>query len=224
LRALPYPILAEAAQAAGVRTGTVVDNDYVMPDISRSAERIPLMVGTVMAEFSANLQGATGSYRNGSILQDESVFYRDNRRFNSEERVIARYRERYGEDAEAVMAAFQAAYPTHDLFDGLYTWALRNNHVASAYTEAGGRAYQYVMAYNLPLFDGIVSWHTGGDIAFFFRNLDTVRPWVAGDEEVADQVSRQTAQALVNFAYTGNPGQERLDWPAFSIDDGETMI
>lgn len=224
LKALPYAELTAAVQAAGVQTGAVMDNDYVLPDISHSAGRVPLMVGSVQAEFVANLQGGVGSHRNDSILQDEALLYRDNRLYNTEEQVIARYRERYGDDADAVMAAFSEAYPSHDLFDGLYTWPNRTNHVASSYYDAGGTAYQYVVAYNLPLMGGIVSWHTGGDIAFFFRNLDTVPAWVAGDEEMAEKVSFETATALVNFAYTGNPSQDGLDWPAFSTDVGQTMI
>lgn len=224
LKRLPYPELAAAAAAVGLRSGTVMDNDYVLPDISRSAGKIPLMVGSVMGEFMSNIQGIQGSYRNNSILQDESVYYTQNRQFVSNEQVVERYREKYGDKADAVMTAFKQAYPVHDLFDGLYTWTFRNNHVASAFTESGGTAYQYVMAYNLPLFNGIVSWHTGGDIAFFFRNLDSIHSWIAGDEKMADKVSTEVATALINFAYTGNPAQNGLAWPAFSVENGETMI
>jgi len=29
--------------------------------------------------------------------------------------------------------------------------------------------------------------------------------------------------ALINFAYTGNPSQKGLEWPVFTIENGETM-
>ena len=48
--------------------------------------------------------------------------------------------------------------------------------------------------------------------------------WIAGDEEAAETVSKTMANALVNFAYTGNPSQEGLEWPAFTCENGETMI
>lgn len=162
-------------------------------------------------------------YRNGSIIKSEENYYRNNRTYVTEQDVIDRYVERFGDDAEAAMAAFYKAYPDHELFDGLYT-ATRNNHVAEAYTEAGGTAYQYVMAYDLPLFGGTTSWHTGGDIAFLFRNVDSIHSWVAGDEEAADKASQDFANALVNLAYHDNPSQDGLEWPAFSIENGETMI
>lgn len=225
LKNMPYEELAAACEEAGVSTGTVCDNEYVLPDISYSAGDVELIVGTVQAEFSGNssAMGPNGSYRNGTIIKSEDNYYYNNKMYVTEQDVIDRYVERFGEDAEAAMAAFHKAYPDHDLFDGLYT-ASRSNHVAEAYTEAGGTAYQYVMAYDLPLFSGVTSWHTGGDIAFLFRNVDSIHSWVAGDEEAADKVSQDFAGALISFAYTGNPSQENLEWPAFTEENGETMI
>ena len=204
----------------------VADGEYLLNDISGSTD-IPLMIGTVFSEFNSNISmsGVTGSYRNGSIIQDEQAYY-DNIRTNlTDEDIIARYKERYGDNAQAVMDAFKAAYPDHDLFDGLYlnTW-FRSDETVENFTEMGGKAYYYIAAYTLPLFGGATNWHTGGDVAFFFRNLDSIHSWIAGDEETAEKYSDEASRALINFVYTGNPSQEGLEWPAFTVENGETMV
>jgi para-nitrobenzyl esterase len=71
---------------------------------------------------------------------------------------------------------------------------------------------------------GVATWHTAVISAWFFRNLQVIHPWIAGEEDVADKISTEMANALVNFAYTGNPSQEGLEWAAFSIENGETMV
>lgn len=85
-------------------------------------------------------------------------------------------------------------------------------------------AYEYVGAYTLPPFGGVPAWHTSGDMAFFFRNTDCVHSWIAGDEDGAEKYSLAAATALVNFARSGNPSQEGWEWPAFTIENGETMV
>ncbi len=222
LQSMPYEDLAAACATARISSGAVVDNEYVMPNISRAAGKIDLMVGSVMGEMiSGSATPYLGSYRNDSIMKSEAVYYNNNRFFVSDEDIYAKYVARYGANADTVIAAFRKAYPGHDLYDGLYT-SSRNNNVANNFTNAGGTAYQYVMSYTFPLFGGIVPWHTG-DLALFFRTMDTTT-WFRGDEETADKVSRDAAGAVISFARTGNPSQDGLDWPAFTDEEKEIMV
>ena len=181
------------------------------------------MVGSVFGEFSGNASFLTAhAYMEDGIVSEEqySASLRDN---YTEEDIKAAYEAKYGDKAEAVMEAFQKAYPDHDLFDGLYIQN-RSNNVAYSFAEAGGKAYEYVASYIMPMFGGVTPWHTGGCIGWFFRNTDVMHTWIAGDEEAAETVSKTMANALVNFAYTGNPSQEGLEWPAFTCENGETMV
>lgn len=234
LTAMPYEQLAAACKAAEVEVFYGInDGEYVMPDISYSAE-IPLLFGSVMAEHNGNLTkaGITGSYRNNSILRKEDDYYSNIRTFLTDEDIRARYQERYGDKAQAVMDAFQKAYPGHDLYEGLYfdnvyrapSSGRSVNDNAVQFTQWGGTVYQYIGAYTLPLFGGTPAWHTGGDLAFAFRNLDSIQSWIAGDEAGADAYSRAMATALVNFAKTGDPSQKGLAWHPFTVEKGETMV
>ena len=45
-----------------------------------------------------------------------------------------------------------------------------------------------------------------------------------GDEENAERCSMAMADALVAFMKTGDPSTESLAWPAFTIQEGATMI
>lgn len=231
LTAMSWNELNDACTAAGVSIGIAYDNDFMMQDFAISAQNgVNYVVGTTFAEFSGNssAMGPNGAYRNNSINKTDDQFLTNNRLFVSDEEVLNRIKERYGDKADAFIAAFQKAYPDHDLFDSLYVdrsgfrqTALK---AATRYTQLGGTAYQYVTAYNLPIFGGCVSWHTGGDIGFLFRNLNKMPEWVAGDEVNADRYSRAFAQALVNLAYNGDPSQTGLAWPKFTEENHETMI
>lgn len=239
LTVMPYDQLTAACKAAGVSViRGIVDNEFVTSDLSSSFRDIPFVFGSLLSEHNGNLTkaGITGSYRNNSIMKTEQGYYDNVRTFLTDEDIQARYQERYGDKAQAVMDAFQKAYPGHDLFDGLYIdTRYRINITKSSYDENvngnaekitnwGGTVYQFIGAYTLPMFGGTPAWHTGGDIAFIFRNLDCVKSWIAGDEVGAEAYSCAMANALVNFARTGDPSQKGLEWPAFSIENGETML
>jgi para-nitrobenzyl esterase len=236
LKEMPYNELAAACKEAGVSIFYgICDDDYVTGDISASAH-IPLITGTVLAEHNGSLTkvGVAGSYRNNSVFRDEQAYY-DNIRTNlTDDDIRTRYEALYGGRAQEVMEAFQKAYPGKDLFEGLFfdnRYRVANsiedmtaNENAAAFTGWGGTIYEYIGTYTLPLFGGAPAWHTGGDIAFIFRNLDSIHSWIAGDEEGAEQYSQAMATALINFARTGAPSQDGLEWPAFTIENGETMI
>ena len=224
LQNMEYKDLADACKAAGVRTGGVCDGKYVLSDFSISKD-IPVMFGSIMAEFSGNgLNMMNISYQGGGNGHfDEEWFYQSYRPYMTDKDVDALLEKTYGKDTKTIKAAYEKAYPGKDPFYIPYV-ANRTNEKAEAFTKMGGTAYQFVQGYILPMFGGITPWHTGGDIAWFFRNTDVMHMWLAGDEETADKISQTMDTALVNFAYTGDPSQDGLAWPAFSIKNGETMI
>ena len=85
---------------------------------------------------------------------------------------------------------------------------------------AACQAVQYTCS---PVNDG--DFYTGGDIFLFFRNtLNVADYWIMGDEEGAEKCSKTMADALVAFMKTGDPSTEKLAWPAFTVEEGATMI
>ena len=83
--------------------------------------------------------------------------------------------------------------------------------------------YNYLVAYKWPMFGGITMAHTT-DIGLWFYTLDEVDYMVKGDVENAYRVSRQMADALANFAATGDPSTEELKWTPYTLDSHDTMV
>ena len=116
------------------------------------------------------------------------------------------------------------AYPCRDLTDVLTINANRTNDLAIEKAQDGGQIWQAVFAYKLPVFGGSNAWHTGGDVPFIFHNADKIPYLIAGDEENAYAYQDVCADALLAYAKTGDPSTEALQWPQFTVENGETMI
>jgi len=224
LKALPYDELYEAYKKAGIRSGPVVDGDYYPDGTFAMSSDIPLMVGTVLSEFTTNLGGFLLGYPSSEeALRQASILGL------TDDEIEQKYKEKFGDKAEAVMEAFKKAYPDHNLAEGLYINNRKYGFVSSerlavAMENYGGTVYQYVQAYGYPFFGGISPVHTASCVPFFLHNLDMIPAWIAGDEETAYRVSDQMAGALVQFAYTGNPSQDDLEWENFTSENGAVMV
>ncbi len=219
LKDMPYDDLRAACQAVRYSCAPTISEFYT-GSVEYSAGKIPLMRTTVFAEFSSN----AGALYAGPVWESKEAYYENYFPAMTDDIVIAKYQEKFGDKWKDVMNEFLSAYPNHKAVDGLYI-STRNNDFVTDYTNMGGTAYQAVVAYNQPILGGITAIHTGGDIFLFFRNTTNVADyWVMGDEENAEKCSKAMADALVAFMKTGNPSTESLTWPAFTIEKGETMI
>lgn len=220
LKEMPYDELAEACKAVNYGCSPTIDNDFYLGSAEFSAGKVPLMRTSVFSEFSSN----AGSLYYGPVWESEEAYYENYFPAMTDDIVKQKYEEKYGENWEEVMEEFLKAYPEKKAVDGLYV-ANRNNDFVTAYTEMGGTAYQAVCAYDQPLLGGITAIHTGGDIFLFFRNtLNVADYWIMGDEEGAEKCSMAMADALLAFMKTGDPSTESLEWPAFTVEEGATMI
>ena len=220
LKEMSYDDLRAACKAVNYTCSPTIDGDFYTGSVEFSAGKIPFMRTTVFSEFYSN----AGALYAGPTWESEEAYYENYFPAMSDELILAKYQEKYGDNWQEVMDEFLKAYPEKKAVDGLYI-ANRNNDWVTAYTEMGGTAYQAVIAYNQPLLGGITAIHTGGDIFLFFRNtLNVADYWIMGDEENAERCSMAMADALVSFMKTGNPATETLDWPAFTVEEGSTMI
>lgn len=90
--------------------------------------------------------------------------------------------------------------------------------------QSNAPAYRGFYAYTMPLFGGIPASHTGGDLPYLFDNVECIDYMVAGDEENAQKVACEASTALANFARTGNPSIEGVEWPAYTAETKVTLI
>lgn len=221
LKQMPYDKLLAAANETGFSPSPVIDNDYypeatISEDgtFAQSAKDIPLVVSTVYAETSGTLQKILferqDAENTGNLLEGD---------------VNSAIEEKFGEHAEEVKKAFEMAYPDKETVDLLYINSSRNNDTALAKSDLGGAGvYQAVFAWKLPLFGGTQSWHTGGDVPFIFMNADKEGYLIAGDESGAYEYQNVCGSSLANFAHTGDPSPDNMEWAPFTRDNGETMI
>ena len=224
LKTMPYDDLCAAARAAGCSYGATVDGDFYPTGTYELSADKPVIFSSCLGEFTTS-----GGYMTGKTwpkyLTDEDIetHYLSG---ITEEAAMERITEMYGDRAQEVIDAYKAAYPTHEFKDLLYTTS-RNNDKALAMAELGNEnVYQCVQAYNAPYMGGTTAQHTGGDIAYWFRNLGLtdVRFMTYGDEECGQKVSDEMSGAILSLCHNGTPSTDTLPWAPFTVENGETMI
>ncbi|MBR4459588.1 MAG: carboxylesterase/lipase family protein [Clostridia bacterium] len=224
LKAMPYDDLAAACREAKVGAGATVDGDYYPTGTYELSADKPVIFSTVLGEMSTQAGQLTGKVY-PKYLTEEHIATHYSAGI-TDEAAMARITELYGDRAEEVAAAYQAAYPGHPISDLLYTTG-RNNDKAVAMAGLGNpHVYQCVQAYDPPYFGWTTAQHTAGDIPYWFRTVinTDARFMIFGDEECGRKVMDEMSQALVNFCYTGDPSTEALPWAPFTVENGETMI
>ena len=131
------------------------------------------------------------------------------------------------ENAEEVLNAFKAAFPTKkpvELVNILI--ANRKNVIATADAKyaQGAPVYLAWFDYNAPLFGGRIRAFHCADISYWFKNTDLMVTHTGGGAEPRG-VSDQMSAALLAFMRTGNPNCPEIpNWPAYTPEEAATMI
>ena len=219
METIPYVRLAEAAEEAHYNASPVIDGDYYPASTIEDGvavpmcRDIPLIVTRTFAEMNSNLQTCLFvSMEEGHMVDwDEAT-------------VDKKIRKKYGDKADAIVEEFKKAYPLHNIRDVLFIANRDNSQAIAKAKQNGAPVWQGVFAWNLPLFGGVTGWHTGGDMAYIFHNADKVPYIIAGNETGAKRFQNSCTSALIAFAYTGDPSTPQLPWPAFTAEEGATMI
>ena len=132
--------------------------------------------------------------------------------------------EAFGDDGEAIIAAYRLDYPKATPF-GLYATIAASRLRVPAFAQAARKAelgaapaYAYVYAWRTPVLDNRPGPFHACEIAFAFDNAEICDHYSAGSPE-AFALSRQMSTAWVNFARTGNPNHSGLPhWPAYNTN------
>lgn len=238
LKTISYNELKELASDTGVGEGPVIDGEYYPArtidedgNVSDLAKNIPVVITTAYSEIACSqftpLTIAPAVEAISANIPVEAYLSVFSKAYMTEESMRQSIETKYGEATDAVLEIFRAAYPGHDDVDILSLDAgsfesLQMLDPFAAQSEAP--VYRGVFAYEFPIFGGILAPHTGGDLPFLFNNLDKIPQMVAGDEETAQQLADTVSKALGNFARTGNPSQDGLEWPAYTTEEGAAMI
>ncbi|MBR3842686.1 MAG: carboxylesterase/lipase family protein [Christensenellaceae bacterium] len=217
---LPYYKLAQAVKKLGpgaaMGFGPIADGSYYLGDIYEAgmrdtAKKIPLMVGSILGEFSGNFNRSIG----------------DNRKITWDaEKRIAMIREAAGDKADALIAAFKTAYPEKNIADVLFTDTMFRvgalDYAKERAKYASAPTFNYLFTLEAPFYGGTVPWHNA-EIPYVFHNADYLEAsYMPGISEWLQDI---ICHAWTNFAKNGYPTAVGMpEWKAFSENEHNTMI
>lgn len=144
------------------------------------------------------------------------------------EGVIRELQAAYGNNAEEIVHAYAENFPNSKPIE---IWALirsnRQRVVSAAKAKLKQKSPLYVawFGWSSPLFDYRMRSFHCLDISFWFLNTDLMVTHTGGGARPR-KLSKKMADALLSFMRTGNPnGVSALPhWPAYTTENGETMI
>ncbi len=206
---IPYFKLARAVmqvqadQGAGagmMSLGPVKDDDYYfgygpLNGFREETKNIPILVGSVLGEFTNNfnIELAPGEKNKWDDALKDKLF-----------------KERLGDQADAIVEEFKKAYPDRNTADVLFID--KNVRLACMeYTEGrvvSGCAPTYLWLFNLecPLNGGTIPWHNAEE-AYMFHNAEYLEAsYIPG---VSENLQNLMTGAWVSFAYYGDPNKAR---------------
>jgi para-nitrobenzyl esterase len=190
--------------------GRVLPHHPFDPGAPTLSADVPLLTGTNLHEFV-----------NGLDHPDASAM--------GVEEMTRLVREAFGDDAEAIIAAYRLDYPKATPF-GLYATIAASRLRLPAFAQAARKAdlgaapaYSYVYAWRTPVLDDRPGSFHACEIAFTFDNAEICDHYSAGSP-AAFALSKQVSTAWVNFARSGNPNHGGLaHWPAYTTNTRATM-
>jgi para-nitrobenzyl esterase len=190
--------------------GRVLPHHPFDPGAPALSAHVPLLTGTNLHEFVSGLD-----HPDANAMGTEEL-----------NRLI---HEAFGDDGEAIVAAYRLDYPRATPF-GLYATIAASRLRIPTFAQAARKAdlgaapaYAYVYAWRTPVLDNRPGPFHACEIAFAFDNAQICDHYSAGSPE-AFALSRQMSTAWVNFARTGNPNHSGLPhWSAYDTNIRATM-
>jgi para-nitrobenzyl esterase len=182
--------------------------DPVAPAISA---QVPLLVGTVLNEFS----NALFDPHLASMTQDD---------------LKSRVKTMYGERTDRILEVFQSDDPgatPGELMSRISAASVRQSAVTQAERKAAqgaAPAYNYWFCWKTPVLDRRPGAFHCSELSFVFDNTDRCAPMTGGGP-VPRALASKVSEAWISFARSGDPNHPGLPkWPAFTADQGAVMI
>ena len=213
LREMPWTTFHRAAAEVGLPLFEPVLHDKHLPrhpfdpDAPPEAQGVPIIIGTTQDD--------------ASFIYPEPDL--------GEEPMRAMVRKRFGSNGEALLASYRRALPdlTPFLLMGRIVTDAGFRRFAHAQAEriaAAGRTPLYVYQWNwtTPAFGGVYGAAHAGDVPATFYN--TEHALLGGGSATGVELAGRFSRAVLNFAGTGEPGDEQAPWPTFDVQKRATKV
>lgn len=177
------------------------------PGFAGISEDVPLMIGTTFNELMK------------TCYDEKDLTFEGARE---------RLEVQYGEQTDAFIALFKAAYPDgspQDLLSIDTMFRPVTIQVADAASRRAAPVYSYMLTWKSPVDDSTKGSFHGLDIPLAFSNIELGKHWT-GDSDEAYALADIMSSAWLNFARSGNPNvADKLPlWDAYTRENGATMI
>jgi len=191
---------------------TVLPNNYFYGypfdyGLRPEAYKIPCIIGSALGE----------SGWHWDIIQDKT-------RWSDVERMEKLY-PIYGKNTSAILSRWAKAYPGKDPLDLIYYETMFRTQIlrwCEMKEQNGTSCWNYLFALESPIFGGLPA-HHGSEIPFLLHNVE--RMPAAQIPDISVRVEKELSDALISFAYTGDPNHEgHTEWPRWTNKNPATMI
>ena len=144
----------------------------------------------------------------------------------TDEEAMEMLKERFGDKAEAIAAAFRKAYPDHRVIDALYTDTLMRpgliEFVRDRAAHAKAPAYEYMFSFETDWDGGLTAWHNAEE-PFMFHNARYLES--AFVPEASDKLEDAMCSSWLAFGKTGDPNNALIPaWKPVEPDQSNIMI
>lgn len=174
--------------------------------LSDYAKKVPLLTGTMVAEFP-------------QVAFDDKMSV-------TEEEIYKMTCERWGADvADKIIADFKATYPDKPLVNLLYLDSIERTGCQKLLRirkeQCDAPNYNYLLTYDFKYNGGLPAWHSA-DLMLIFRSCMEVPIY---HEEGAMKLSDEMSSSWAAFAHNGNPNNPKVPaWTAYDLEKKPTMV
>ncbi|WP_291788017.1 carboxylesterase family protein [Cecembia sp.] len=141
--------------------------------------------------------------------------------------VIEQIKPRFGNQSESIVNAYQANFPEKkpaEIWSMILSNRLSAVNTATFKSKQNAPVYMAWFGWEPNLYSGRMRAFHCIDICFWFANTDRMYTHTGGGSRPR-KLSEKMSDALLAFMRTGNPNNPQLpDWPAFTVENGETMV
>lgn len=187
--------------------GEILVQQPFQPSYASFSRNIPLIMGTTFNELERTYYAQSPDLEEAKDILEKT----------------------YGDMTERYIDAFQMAYPEYNTPADMLSVdkTFRPSTVITLDARSGednvAPTYAYIFAWKSTARGGAAGSAHGFELPFIFHTTDVASHYLGEITPGVQRLSDKMSKAWVNFAYTGKPEVEGLEWSPYTQENGTTM-